>query len=103
VISFLGDAFSAETSRERKHLHFGIYKGRDLYFRGHESSKELLLAKWEDPTRYLAERKALFPGEEESPQKPPAIKEPPSRPALNIFSQILHILKNIVGKLRSFL
>jgi hypothetical protein len=103
VISFLGDAFSAETSRERKHLHFGIYKGRDLYFRGHESSKELLLAKWEDPTRYLAERKALFPGEVESPQKPPAIKEPPSRPALNIFSQILHILKNIVGKLRSFL
>lgn len=53
ILTFLGDAFSHETSKERKHLHFAIYKGGDLYFRGHEYSLDTLYSKWEDPNNYL--------------------------------------------------
>jgi len=56
ILTYLGDEFSAETSKERKHLHFGIYKGKDLYFKGHELSHEQILSKWEDPNKYLKEK-----------------------------------------------
>lgn len=59
VITFLGDEFSSETSKERKHLHFGILKGTGLYFSGHEVSLERLLAKWEDPNSYLKNKGAI--------------------------------------------
>lgn len=61
IITYLGDAFSNETSKERKHLHFSIYKGNDLYFRGHEESLEKLHARWIDPTRLLQSKGAIEP------------------------------------------
>lgn len=61
VLTYLGDAFSAETSRERKHLHFGISRGTERYFRGHEANRTRLLAQWEDPIAYLSQRGAVAP------------------------------------------
>lgn len=61
ILTYLGDQFSAETSKERKHLHFGIHKGIDLYFKGHESSLAQVEAKWFDPNQFLEERKAIDP------------------------------------------
>ncbi len=72
IITYLGDEFSKETSGERKHLHFGIYKGADLYFHGHESSQLVLLKKWEDPTEYLKTKGAISP--ERSEKISPAIQ-----------------------------
>ncbi|MBI3305184.1 M23 family metallopeptidase [Candidatus Parcubacteria bacterium] len=73
VLAHLGDAFSAETSRERKHLHFAIYRGTDQYFRGHESTPEQLSARWEDPLAYLLEHGAVSP----RPAAPVATSTPP--------------------------
>lgn len=61
VLAFLGDEFSQETSKERKHLHFAIYKGIDLYFRGHENTISQLKTKWHDPTLFLKEKSAQNP------------------------------------------
>lgn len=61
-ITYLGDGFSIETSRERKHLHLGIYKGNDLYFKGHESTEKNLINKWIDPSTYLKNKNAIDPG-----------------------------------------
>lgn len=60
-VTVLGDEFSAETSKERKHLHFGIYKGTELYFHGHENSMARVIEKWEDPNAFLEEREAVSP------------------------------------------
>lgn len=61
VVTYFGDEFSSETSRERKHLHFAIYKGTDLYFRGHESSLEQLKSRWVNPSYYLKNNEAVNP------------------------------------------
>lgn len=61
LITYLGNAFSLETSKERKHLHFGIYKGEDIYFHGHETTKKQLLSKWEDPNQFLKSKQSLLP------------------------------------------
>lgn len=61
VLTYLGDEFSSETSKERKHLHFGIYKGTDIYFKGHEPSRDALYQRWEDPNKYLVEKRAILP------------------------------------------
>lgn len=68
MLTFLGDEFSEETSRERKHLHFGIYKGAGLYFRGHENSFSQLAAKWHDPLIFLKEKNAKNPAIVSSPK-----------------------------------
>ncbi|MDP3888884.1 MAG: M23 family metallopeptidase [bacterium] len=60
-LALLGNAFSTETDGERKHLHFGIYKGSDLYFKGHETSLSQLQNKWEDPEKFLSEKGAVSP------------------------------------------
>jgi hypothetical protein len=60
-ITYLGNAFSNETSKERKYLHFGIYKGADLYFKGHETSLQQLNTRWEDPSVFLKEKGAKDP------------------------------------------
>ena len=52
-LTHLGDNFSSETSGERKHLHFAILKGSDLYFRGHEPNEFNLNKQWEDPIKFL--------------------------------------------------
>jgi len=61
ILTYLGDQLSAETSKERKHLHFGIYKGTDLYFVGHESSLTKLEKRWLNPNTFLKEQKAVDP------------------------------------------
>ena len=62
ILTYLGDAFSTETSKERKHLHFAINIGTDLYFHGHEQTLEILSAKWLDPNIYLNQKGAVLPG-----------------------------------------
>ncbi len=61
ILTYLGDQFSSETSRERKHLHFGIHKGTDLYFWGHERSPARVKEKWYNPNTYLKQKKATSP------------------------------------------
>lgn len=67
ILTYLGDQFSSETSKERKHLHFGIYKGTDFYFKGHEGALAQLEKKWLDPNRFLQEKDALDPVPEHIP------------------------------------
>lgn len=57
----LGNGFSVETAGERKHLHFAIHKGLDLYFLGHEPTVEVLSAQWENPTKFLQAKDAAEP------------------------------------------
>lgn len=57
----LGNEFSTETSGERKHLHFAVHKGTDLYFHGHEPSLAVLNAQWYNPNDYLKEKGAISP------------------------------------------
>lgn len=61
ILTYLGDAFSDETSKERKHLHFALHKGTDLYFHGHEGSLDVLSSKWENPNDYLKSKGAISP------------------------------------------
>ncbi len=114
VLTYLGDAFSSETSKERKHLHFGIYKGGDLYFRGHEDSREKLLAKWIDPTKFLASKNAAAPNQilnsptlstQNSQPKAdqPRAEKTADRLAIeknnNIFHNLIKDIKNILKKI----
>ncbi|KKS78200.1 MAG: hypothetical protein UV74_C0001G0047 [Candidatus Woesebacteria bacterium GW2011_GWB1_43_14] len=77
LLTYLGDAFSSETSREREHLHFGIYKGVDLYFRGHEKSVSEL------------ENKIVIPIPAIQPQKP--------QETSNLWGQLRNLLVSIKG------
>ncbi|MFC1711629.1 M23 family metallopeptidase [Patescibacteria group bacterium] len=70
ILTYLGDQFSSETSKERKHLHFGVYKGTDLYFKGHESSLNEVEKKWYDPNKFLKEKEAWDPIPEPIPTAP---------------------------------
>jgi|GEM_PF-4763904 len=67
ILTYLGDAFSNETGRERKHLHFAIYKGNDLYFRGYEDTLLRINEKWEDPNIFLEKKGAILQGTALSP------------------------------------
>jgi len=73
TITYLGDEFSNETSKERKHLHFGIYKGQDNYFRGHEKNLKVIQDKWYNPTNYLKEKGAVSPTAINSTSRPTPI------------------------------
>lgn len=48
TIGMLGKGNTLETDGERKHLHFGVYTGADLNFKGYVQNKEEL-KKWIDP------------------------------------------------------
>lgn len=48
TIGTLGKGGASETDGERKHLHFGIYTGADLNFKGYVQTQEEL-KKWIDP------------------------------------------------------
>lgn len=99
-ITFLGDAFSAETAKERKHLHFGIYIGNDLYFKGHESSQKQLLTKWEDPNRYLTQKGAVFLDPPKKSTSSPSIDNKTSAsPDLNVFNKMMKLLKGILSRI----
>jgi hypothetical protein len=67
ILTYLGDEFSAETSKERKHLHFGIYKGTDLYFVGHEPTLVQLEKRWFNPSTFLKEKNAVSPAPTPAP------------------------------------
>lgn len=103
-LTLLGDGFSKETSRERKHLHFGIYKGVDLYFKGHEQTRELLIAKWEDPTDYLKQRGVTSVGSNqdnfgESVQIGKTV-EVGQQSREGFFNQVINLIKSLFDKLR---
>lgn len=51
-IGILGKAYSRETDGERKHLHFGLYKGADVNITGYVQNKEQL-ANWLDPQEFF--------------------------------------------------
>lgn len=51
-IGILGNSYGAETDGERKHLHVGIHKGKDIDLKGYvQTSTEL--DEWMDITKYL--------------------------------------------------
>lgn len=72
----LGNEFSQETSGERKHLHFAIHKGIDLYFHGHEPSLAVLNAQWYNPNDYLKKKGAISPSETSPASSPTASQSP---------------------------
>ena len=91
VLTYLGTGFSAETSGERKHLHFGVYKGQDLYFHGHEANKTVLNSRWYNPIDYLREKNAQ--AIEQPINKTPA--ESPNNHKSTIIERLLSFLRNI--------
>ncbi len=68
ILTYLGDEFSSETSGERKHLHFGIHKGSDLYFHGHERDLTTLNSQWYNPNDFLKQKNAKDPIQISHPQ-----------------------------------
>lgn len=58
-IAVLGSAFSPEAGWERKHLHLGIYKWADLYFKGYENTLAQLQQRWIDPLIFLQQHTAF--------------------------------------------
>jgi len=65
-LAYLGNGFSNETGGERKHLHFGIYNGKGIYYRGYESSEATVQSKWIDPAAYLKQKGAVEPNAQPS-------------------------------------
>jgi len=53
-IAVLGDAFTHETDGRRKHLHFGLYEGKDRRFNGYTLDKHELTT-WIDPATFFTE------------------------------------------------
>jgi len=51
-IAVLGKGYSAETSGERKHLHLGIHKGKNIVLLGYVQIQSEL-NNWIDPLKYL--------------------------------------------------
>lgn len=97
LISYLGNNFSNETSGERKHLHFAIHIGTDLYFHGHEPSTQVLNFEWENPIPFLKSRGATEPGTKPSTTPaPPAIKNQGLSPNnQNIFEMLISFFTRI--------
>ena len=52
TIGALGTHESVETDGERRHLHFGIHRGKSIDIRGYVSS-QAELQDWEDPIQYF--------------------------------------------------
>lgn len=102
VIATLGTAFSAQTGGERQHLHLGLYKGTDLYFKGYEPTLAAINSRWLNPTDFLASHQALDPNPTPIPTSTPTI--PPS-PKLgegvggevkaNVWTKILLFLRHL--------
>jgi murein DD-endopeptidase MepM/ murein hydrolase activator NlpD len=98
-LTYLGEAFSNETGGERKHLHFGIYKGTDLYFRGYEPTQSALTSRWLNPTDFLNAHSAV---DSVSPTVAPtpvinSVSPLSSQPALftRVFASLLHFFRNL--------
>lgn len=91
VMAYLGTAFSKETGGERKHLHFGIYKGSDLYFKGYEQTEKQLTEKWIDPTAFLEQRGAVEWGISPTPTTEPATTA--AIPKINWIDQLIQSIR----------
>ncbi|MFI5265492.1 MAG: M23 family metallopeptidase, partial [Candidatus Levyibacteriota bacterium] len=101
LLSYLGNNFSNETSGERKHLHFAIHIGTDLYFHGHEPSLQILHNEWEDPLPFLKNLGAIEPGTKPSETSIPSLTnvQGSSPKTQNIFGIFLSFLSNFFKKL----
>jgi murein DD-endopeptidase MepM/ murein hydrolase activator NlpD len=98
----LGDAFSLQTDGERKHLHFGIYKGTDLYFRGYETSQDVINTRWLNPTTYLNSYSAIDPESGPTPVVPtptPFIPSKTSSKTPGFFATLFQNLGNFFKKI----
>lgn len=96
ILTYLGDQFSAETSKERKHLHFGIYKGTDLYFAGHEPTLAQLNKRWLDPSIFLKGKNAVSPVVPPTPTVPASTIPVSSNEPTNFFSMLLTFIKQLL-------
>lgn len=104
-IAGLGNAFSSETGGERKHLHFGIYKGQDLYFKGYETSQNNLEAKWLDPLKFLQSRISVSSLENSVPT--PTINQEIPQKSTNPLVLLIELVKNFftslnIGRFKGF-
>jgi len=104
LLTYLGDGFSQETSKERKHLHFAIYEGKNLYFKGHELSLTALNAKWENPSIFLKNRGAIAPQEEKSPSilTSPSPQNAIVKEKTSFFISLIQSLKNLLIKINFY-
>jgi hypothetical protein len=60
IIAYLGDDKSRETDGERKHLHFGLYRGNTLQLNGYVPNRNQLTS-WINPLEYLDGKMAAQP------------------------------------------
>lgn len=103
ILTYLGDVFSKETSKERKHLHLAIYKGKDLYFKGHEATQVQLNARWENPTSFLNSKRAILPQGGKSPKNhlvPPSPQNAIVKKDTGFFQSLFQIFKILLGKIK---
>jgi len=101
-LAVLGKPFSSETGGERKHLHFGIYNGKGVYYRGYEPSESALRSKWIDPAAYLKEKGAIEPNTQIpaiEPAQDPIVTPPQeiknTSTHTSFFESILQFIKNL--------
>lgn len=94
VLTYLGNPFSSETSKERQHLHFGIHKGTYPYFHGHEATTKILNAHWTDPTKYLESMLAMDP----LPTPTPTISIPTPISKLSLISHIVVLFQKLFNR-----
>lgn len=97
VVTYFGDEFSRETSKERKHLHFGIYKGTNLYFKGHEISQDALERRWENPTIYLKEKGAIEPNSQQEKASKKVEAKSNTEQKLNSWDTLIAWVKTLLG------
>lgn len=92
TLALLGDEYSSETAGERKHLHFAIYHGQDLYFKGYENTKDELDQKWIDPMRFLETRISSI-----NPSITPTLTTTSIFQNNNIFNTVWNWIKKILN------
>lgn len=93
-LGYLGNAFSSETGGERKHLHFGVYNGKGIYYRGYEQSETIVKSKWIDPAAYLKEKGAIEPDQTTEQPIAPSISNTTENTHPRTFSTIFASLYN---------
>lgn len=93
-LSYLGAAFSKETGGERKHLHFGIYKGKDLYFKGYEPTQSALENRWINPTAFLNQHISRI--ETISPVQPIVTIIPEYKKSPSLFTQFINAITSFI-------
>lgn len=97
TLANLGNAFSSETGGERKHLHFGMYKGTDLYFKGYENTEAELSKRWINPLIFLQSKITISPTISQIFSPTPVSIEKSG----GIVSQISIFINNLLNRLHS--